>query len=205
MSKKRKKQITKKPSDLKEPFPSSPSSPPKYGLYFRRGGKIKAYIPFLSMYAAKKFLMAALQEFSYKWVDGTSDGMGEAIRDETGLIIEGAGLESILDYKYSKSEEEWELPPPYAHQALHIRSHRPPPAEHLVVPEEPKKPRKERKPREPRPDRSGLISIADIAQELDMKPGEARAILRKSKIEKPSVGWAWSTEDADKIRTVLQA
>lgn len=51
----------------------------------------------------------------------------------------------------------------------------------------------------------GGLTIQDLALEVGCTPGQARAILRKAKVEKPQGGWRWpSSEEAEPIRKLLR-
>lgn len=51
----------------------------------------------------------------------------------------------------------------------------------------------------------GEFTIQDLALEVGCTPGQARAILRKSKTNKPQGGWKWiSSEEAEPIRRILR-
>lgn len=51
----------------------------------------------------------------------------------------------------------------------------------------------------------GGFTIQDLALELGCSPGQARAVLRKSKLEKPSRGWRWSSsEEAEPYRKAVK-
>ena len=60
---------------------------------------------------------------------------------------------------------------------------------------------KEKPVKEPkRPSREGLVSVSSISEGLKISPKEARAALRRAKIEKPEVGWAWSPSEVEDIK-----
>lgn len=60
---------------------------------------------------------------------------------------------------------------------------------------------------EPIPSRrtTGTFTVQDLALELGCTPGQARATLRKSKLEKPQGGWKWSSsEEAEPARKEIK-
>jgi len=76
------------------------------------------------------------------------------------------------------------------------------------VPQEEEKPVKEKKAKAKSPvreARTGLTSVAQIAEELGIVPRVARGYLRAAKIDKPAVGWAGDQAWADMIREALKA
>lgn len=189
---------------LEYAFPSSPRRPPVFGFYFRYQGRTE-YYNFCAKYAAKKFIEMCLDGNEHRWVDGSRLGYGEAIKDSTGLIIEGPGLENIMGYEYNEKETEWALPIPYSTYAKQIRQER-----HSfdgiaasVSNDKPVREKREKREKKPRVAREGLITVADIATSLECDAGEARSILRKANVEKPLAGWAWSTEEAEKIKAII--
>lgn len=206
MARVKKSQTPQKSSGLEEPFPSSPMRPPRYGVYVSYRGELMCYVNFYAKYAAKKFIEECLVGNDYEWVDGGRMGGGEAIEDSTGLLIEGPGLEEVLEYKLNALEEAWELPLPYVHQAKHIRVKKVPLTIKLEeVGSAPKVIEREAKePKKARIDKSGLVTIGAIAEELGIDAGEARKILRSKKVEKPEAGWAWSEDDAEGIKALLK-
>lgn len=190
-------------TELPPAWPSSPMRPPVHGFYFYMNGNFRGYHAFGASYSAKKFIELCLQGNDYEWVDGTRSGDGEAILDSTGLMIEGYGLEEVMDYEYTELEQAWSLTSPHDKEALQIRNRR-----LSLVPsissDNDSAPR-ERKAKKEKVSRDGLITIQQIAGELKLEPSEARAILRKKKIEKPAAGWAWSKDDAEAIKKTLAA
>lgn len=208
MARIKKSKTPQKPaSGLEDPFPSSPMRPPKYGVYVSYRGEFMCYVNFAAKYAAKKFVDLCLSGNDHKWVDGTRSGGGEAIEDSTGLLLEGLGLEEVLDHRLNSLEEAWQLPEPYIKQAQYIRIKRVPMGVKLEerveggakeLPQE-----KPREPKKARIDKSGLITIGSIAEELGIDAGEARKILRNKKVEKPEAGWAWPEDEAEDIKKLL--
>lgn len=69
----------------------------------------------------------------------------------------------------------------------------------------PEKVKKERTKSPVREAREGLVSVAQIAEELNILPRVARGYLRAAKIDKPAVGWAGDEAWADMIREALKA
>lgn len=218
---------------LDYPFPACPSRLPKYGFYLYYEGKFVGYHNFCATYAAKKFVEVCLQGNKYEWVDkppgypGT--GSGECIEDETGLCIDGHRLEEVINYEYTPKEAEWELPFPDNKDAYYIRLRSVPiggsfnpkgvvdgiswdPEENKGIstigsytrPNAEEKPKREKKERKPKVSKDGLVSVGDIATELGCEPGDARAVLRKSKVEKPEAGWCWPKEQVEEIKAIIQ-
>lgn len=178
---------------LKEPFPSSPSRNPIHVLYISKGEKENIQT-FAATYSTKKFVEAILEDD--EWVLETS----QHLKASSGIHIRCSEMKAIMEYKYTPEEKAWELPHPYPREAFAFRHGRLPNAPERA----PERVTAPKKPRVPRASREGLISIGDLAEELNMKPRDARGILRKAKLEKPACGWAWSKEDAEDIRDLIR-
>lgn len=69
--------------------------------------------------------------------------------------------------------------------------------------EKPNRVRKVRKPGVPAPSRDGLVTLAEICEELNIEPRDARKTLR-NKVEKPDSGWCWTPDEAKKIKAMLK-
>ena len=203
MARVKKTKTPQKSSGLEDPFPSSPMRSPRYGVYVSYRGEFRCYINFYARYAMKKFVEACLNGNDYKWVDGTRSGGGEAIEDSTGLLLEGPGLEDVINHEMNSLEEAWQLPEPYVRQAQYIRIRQVPVS--IKLEEVSNSPQKAviKEPKKARVDKSGLITIGSIAEELGIDAGEARKILRSKKVEKPEAGWAWSEDEVDSIKKLL--
>jgi hypothetical protein len=172
---------------LPEPFPSSPTRPPKFGLT-----AANHHFTFCQLYALHKFVAVLLEGRTYKWLDERT------ILTDDGIRLKG-DLELALEYQPKGKETEWEIPTPYHEQICRIRGvlpDQPPPQ-----PETTPKSKSERKPRAaPEGD---LVTLAQLAEELRKKPADLRKKLRSAQEEKPAHGWAWPAEDLEKIRRLL--
>lgn len=206
MAKKQKVSLKPTSNGLPEPFPAAPYRVGKHCLYINKGERMMVQI-FAADYSARKFLDILLADDE---LGLTKDIFGNpnTIQTSSGISVRCHDIQRLIDYEYSASEAEWELPEPYLSQALRFRSdsyHRPQPKVVSDNTDKPARVPREKKEKSPRPARDGLISIADIAEELKMEPREARGILRKAKIEKPDAGWAWSKNEVDTIKKLLQS
>ena len=47
------------------------------------------------------------------------------------------------------------------------------------------------------------VPLKKLCAEIDLEPKDARAILRKAKVEKPGGRWEWTKEDAENIKAIL--
>jgi len=194
----------RKISTLPDPHPSPPARCGKYVLYINKGEDKAWAIIWMEAYAAKKFVEACLGDHPYKLESANFLKAANGVtirtdpRDKDGKAYT---IRGILAHRYTKLEQEWELTQPSARTAYIICHGKPPNEPKLKVVREPK-PKRERVPRA---SREGLTTIQDLAAELDMKPRDARAKLRKAKIPKPDAGWAWADDDLEDIKTILRA
>lgn len=202
---------------MEQPYPSSPSVPPKYCLYMRyphdapEGEARLLIVNFYGTYAAKKTLEAVIGDDEYKWKMSNKStmlrGNPDTIITSRGVKIrEPSALDEIIEYEYTREEEAWEVPPeklrtirsflrPYPDEAI--------PSENGKHEEEPL--RRDRAERTPRPSREGLVNISEICERLRLEPRNARAILRKAQIAKPEQGWAWPADEAAKIEAEIKS
>ena len=170
---------------LPEPFPSSPSRPPRFGL--RVGNH---HFPLCQLYALHKFVAVLLEGQTYKWLDE------QTILTDSGMRLKG-DLELALEYQPKGKESEWEIPSPYHEQICRIKG---------VLPEEGPEPAQEETPRPKKERRSapdGLTTLAQLAEELGKKPGDLRKKLRTAKEVKPAHGWSWASEEIERIKKLL--
>lgn len=199
---------------LPEPFPSSPTRPPKYGIKFIRGREVVAHINFCELYAGHRILTTILEDTPYKW---ESDNEIEA--DLQHLLIRGDQkdlLTLLMEYEPSSLQQAWELPFPYPAMIRAIRRNNyVPPVTHFAdtlsntapaqleptssprsTIERPKKQRAERT--------AGAVTISEIAKQMNIEPSHARAALRKAGVEKSSSGWEWQSDMVPSIKKKIE-
>lgn len=194
-------------SQLKVPqwYPSAPRYPGKYEIR-ARDGSADFLVIFAAPFAAKKFIEAILNGDSPRW---KSDREIELSAGDIEIRIESKLLEEIMEYEYTEAEDQWELPQPYSNYARQLRGgryieqSREKPAK--KAPGGPKNaPEPVKRSKTPAKasgaSRSNLVSAIAIAAELKLKPQKLRAILRELQLPKPAVGWAWPSEEAEKIK-----
>lgn len=185
---------------LDPPFPSPPQRPPKYSIYFHQGNSLKYVGTFAAKYSAKKFLNVVVGDNDIRW-----NNSNQFTSTEVTVKCEGY-LEDLMEYELKPAEEQWELPEPFASEARYLNTGRhapkvaPSPPPH---PNEKVSPPKEGTNRRAQVSRDGLIPLATICAEIKVDPREARQILRKS-MDKPTAGWAFSPDEAKKIKGLLK-
>lgn len=181
---------------LEQAWSSSPTRPPRYVLkcYNHETGKLYLVNSY-ALYAARKIFDAVVG--AKNW---TRTGNKVECHD---IDIVSDEMEKIATYEYKPQEKAWDLPLPYPHdinQFLHgPRVTRERDDEGKAAPLPPPVPKEAKK----KIDRSNKITVQEICDELKMLPRDARAILRKAKVEKPLGGWIGDSKWAADIKTIL--
>lgn len=209
---------------LEEPFPSCPTRQPKYGIYCsypagaEAGNSRKFYANFCGLYAAKHFVNEMLGfggweerpfevKLGYKFLTIIWGDNEVELR-----CPQDGAWDEILNYEFTAAEAAWQLPDHLKNACARIRS-APPERDEIVVDEETGKivipPKKEKPKKEPKPekvkiDKSGLVSVGDIAEQMDIEARDARGALRKAKMEKPTGGWLFPPDKVEEIKKVIK-
>jgi hypothetical protein len=183
---------------LADPFPHPPQKAGKYQVRIFRDKDLKALLIFAACYAARHFVDLCLKD--QKW-DYVGDHRLEA--DDGHILIWSEQLHEIMDHKMTQEEAAWELPRPYPNYAHMVLDGTWSDSKEVKAEPEPHPAPATKHEKTPKSSRDGLISIGQIATELRLDPREARAILRKKNIEKPTAGWAWSEEEVLAIKKLL--
>lgn len=203
-------------SDHQDAFPSSPIRPPIIGIYITNDDKeVLNYVSFSKEYAAAAFIQDCVERH------GKPDAVksihahlhGDAPHDllfESGWRLSTRqnsltnDLPGLLKYKFTSKEAEFTIPENIAlrYKILGGTADKP-------IEDDPAGEVKQQSTtrlassarRTPRPE--GLIPLADLTND----PGEARKLLRKAKMDKPSHGWAWPKDHPDlaKVKKLLAA
>lgn len=186
---------------LKHAFASSPTRPPILGFSIRHEDDRFQHVNFAAEYSALHFLNALLEDAKFKWVSDWEIEVQEPFF--FWIKSDGVSLDTLMEYKFTKEEAEWELPQPYPQLARQIRRGKAPTAEHeLITSKEPvkiapaSKPARQERPKAavkaPKPSAEGLITIGDVAAEYGFDAKQARGIMRQANITKPDHGrWEW--------------
>lgn len=195
-----------KRSRLPEPFPSSPIRPPRFVLYCTNHENERQYIVnAYSLYAARKLFDTLVGENEIE----PSPLDPDRTMTFGDIDIKSDQMDQILAHVYTKDEEEWVLPSPYPGDIdafLHGRRM----SKRLDGEEGPKRvngtgdnPQQVKREAKPKIDRTGKITVQQLAEEIGIDPRDARAALRKAKIEKPAGGWLGDEAWAKDIKEVL--
>lgn len=194
---------------MDHPFPASPTRNPRFGLKFINAEDERlAFHNFYGRFAAKRFLDAVISGDTYTWLD-----------DDTILIagrikVQGerkTDLEAIIEHEDNKLERQWEMAAPYPQFAMSIRGGRPQeeddnPVRRKIEPaiERPTRAKAPSRHRSRKAPPAGLVTVAQLADELGITSREARQRLRKANIAKPDGGWQWPADAAVKIKELLK-
>lgn len=192
---------------LEEAWPSSPVRNPRYVLYcYNHENERRWIVNSYGLYAIRKIFDALVGD------NEVAPSPLDPDRTVTfgDIDVRSEQLDAILNHQYSKAEEAWELPVPYPNdieQFLRGRRMGTGVKETDKGDDEYKKARrggKVPKPVKERIDRTGLITVQKICDDIKMEPRDARAALRKAKIEKPSGGWLGDAAWAKEITEILK-
>lgn len=211
----RKQRVSKSPSDtdeaprstkLEEAWSSAPTRNPRYVLYCTNHENDRVWVVnSYGCYAIRKIFDAL--------IEGQEVEPSPLDPDRTmtfgDIDIKSDQMDKILAHVYTPAEEEWELPRPYPDNiAAFLSGGRITKAlqgETTKVTKEGKVERVPKEPKKPSIDRSKFITVQSLAEEEGIDPRDARAALRKAKVEKPEGGWLGDEAWAKGIRTILQA
>lgn len=155
------------------------------------------------LWQAKRFLDLLLDAEQWEWDTKRIVASQPQLITGHGLKVRGDTLERIVAHEYTKDELQLMLSDAEERRARQIMLAMPDPDEvHEAIAQE-RSERKARKETTAKIDRSGKVTISEIAEELDMEPKDARAILRALKIEKPLGGWLFDPAEVDTIKEQL--
>lgn len=218
----RRKRRSRRTDERLSPFPHHPRKPGIYVLYIDWPEKDQScvYI-YAEAFGAKRHLDILLEGLDFT-VAKDDDLVGliddkRWLRAENGIRIRCRLLQDILDHVDSPEEAEWQF------ETRHVRAieafrygEARTPQEDIDQPKETpqesakkarrakrRKAKREASPRAPRETPDGMITVATIAESLNILPREARARLRKAKVTKPDAGWIWPLGEADEIKALI--
>jgi len=182
-----------------EPYPSSPTRPPRYNVWLKYGegfGKMQVH-NWCTDWAAWKCLEIVINGRGFSKMD-TDIGVWYVTDDNELMfkVVEPTG-DNLIE---RKPQNSWV---PGGNTMSQLQA-----VAGIIKPDEPKpddtRAANKSKTRTRAPvSRDGLVSIGDICADLGMNPRDARKILR-GKVEKPDAGWCWPTDEADAIKKLLK-
>lgn len=193
-------------------FPSAPNTLAEHQLIFRYGEDQRKFNLqlFGSTYSARKMLDAVIGDDKIKWLSPKI--LSVTTKDGPPVFITSDTLEELMEHEYTPAEEEWELPRPHSDYARWVRTGV---VESLIqmagetiggTVTDKGQPGKAQSETDGSPTRKrtrskgeGMVSAADLAQQLNMVPRVFRGHLRSLGIPKPGTGWVWPQDKADEI------
>ena len=179
---------------LKPWMPSSPKVPPKYNMdVYTKNGSIRG-MGALELYPFAWLFNELTEGEELKWTSETSVTLSNGTR------ITSDYLEEIAEYTMKGDEKLWSPPSPYLEQ-WHKLKHGEAPPRQTPAKTTGDKPAKERPERPTKERPANGVTIQEIAAELNIEPGKARAMLRKANEPKP---YAWSPDDVPRIKKLLK-
>jgi len=150
--------------------------------------------PFYTIWGARKYLELIIQD------DDFTLETDKTLRTESGIVVREDHLKEIIEYKYTQEQANVDVPWPLTTYAANFRLGR------QIAETVAQSKRETREVKRARKE-AGMMSVGDIAEELNMDPKEARIILRslvkQEKLVKPDVGWNWMPEEAGKIKQLI--
>ena len=212
---------------LKPHAPSSPQRNPVCHFYFQArnpdGDPTFFFtIGYAALYAGHHFitqLLESLEDCESHWLSNTELLITHTPTLST-LLCRGE-LEDAIEYQPTKEESQWTIPLPdqqALRRAIMFWSHSPtsttddkPTSSTENAPSAGKTSKPTSAPKRHKttkaPAQSDQITVAQIAESLNIQPNKARNILRKADISKPTQGWTFNTNDpqVNVIRKLLQA
>lgn len=204
---------------LKPHAPSSPYRNPVCHFYFQARNPDGEHtffftIGYAALYAGHHFitqLLETIEDCETHWLDNDQLLITHTPTLST-LLIKGE-LEDAIEYQPTKEEASWTIPHPDTNslrRAIMFWSHSPT----STIEEKPTSSVEKPKPQAPKrhkttkaPAQSDQITVAQIAEQLNIAPNKARNTLRKANISKPTNGWTFNTNDpmVQTITKLLQA
>lgn len=180
-------------SGLEPPWPSAPRRNARYVIHcFNHLNGRRYIVNSYACYAIKKVVDQLLdgQEYERSPLNKHTICFGE-------IDIKSEQIDEILDHEYTVAEEAFELPAPYPNDIARFLHGVVATATSKTPVAAPKGPRQ-------KIDRTGKTSIQDLCAEIGVEPRDARAALRKAKIEKPPGGWLFTPEQIDDIKKIIK-
>ena len=187
---------------LEVAYPSSPARPPTINLWIKFGEDFSMLQihAFGARWAALKSLQIALKDREYLEPDDM--GWYETEDGELRFRLQG-DVEGLID-ELEEFDTDWMPPQPHLNDLL--RASGAEVVRHDTTTPDADRPNRVKKVRKPGAapiSRDGLITLAEICEELNIEPRDARKTLR-NKVEKPDAGWAWEAAEAAKVKAILK-
>ena len=179
--------------------PSNPTRPTKHHLYFTvyadGDPAVINTIGYAESYAAARFVQTVTQDRKLHWI---SDDTLEIRENDKILQIKEHRLEDLMEYTFTKEEAEWKIPETgLLYRVMHFSDEttRPSSPTPTSEPEERPKTTSPKRHKTQKAPSAGQITVAQLAESLNIAPNKARNALRKANIAKPANGWTFDAND----------
>lgn len=192
---------------LKPPYPSSPQRPPIEHLKFtitNNDEETETFFitkAFAASYAAHHWLDQITQDRKLVW---HNENYFTITEDNTTLHVRGDHLEDMIEYQPTAEEQQYIPQPPDSHHLYRVKhfdtiAPQPTPTPPVQTEEKPvsvsyKAPKRHKSTKLPS---DGYITVAQMANDLNLQPNKARNILRKANIKKPPNGWTYKIDSPE--------
>ncbi len=158
----------------------------EYVLYCDKDGK-DSVVGFQHCFQATHFIEALIDNDDYDYIDKDKD----IIVTDSGVTIRCDRLKDIIEHEFTIREMCWILSPLFLMQIHYLlygeRSDESPPI------------LGRKSPKISKSQRGNYLGIKPLAAKLGVTPQICRGMLRKSSIEKPSIGWLWKPDEIDNV------
>jgi hypothetical protein len=209
-------QLNHRPIDmtpkLEPAFPSNPTRPTKYHVHVVDQSTNQRFsMGFYSLYAAHIWVEQFIREIDdkVKWRDEQTFICGT-------YLFKEEHLEKIIEYTPRSHESEWQMGDHEFAKILQFLGKGRARANDDNEPQEKQSAKlrvqsrgaltdnQAKRESKPKASKEGLVTVQMIAVALKIDPRDARAALRKLKIEKPDAGWAWPQAEAKKVQEQIK-
>lgn len=179
---------------------SSPQKPPRHGIQVS-GEDFFYHFATRTAYAAHHILN---QLTAHGKTNQTSPTTMTVTTDYAEITIRSDSLEDLIEYQPTSQESTWT---PQAPLSSHLRKinraltssasdYTEQQSNVTTSPKQVSEPKQQFYPRhKAQKHHKDMITVAEIAQSLNVQPNKARNILRKASIQKPQQGWVFSPDD----------
>lgn len=202
------------------PYPQRPHRPGIYVLYIDwKDRDISGVSIYSAAFGARKHLDILLQGLEREVI--TEESLIGLIDDKqvlvasNGIRIRCSRLQEVLDHVYSPEEEAWQMETRHVRDIERFRygeaqtdKDETPSDDIRTLNKKARRSKRRKEKSSARPKKSrevpaGTVTVAMIAESLNIAPREARARLRKSEVTKPDSGWQWPEDEAKEIEELI--
>lgn len=171
---------------------------------------------FAALYAAKHFVDLLCKGADVTWAVGPSK-FDKLFSTFVGVKVESEHLREIYEYEPTELEAGWRderlnhsiaslvHAPVHENMKLEGEDETSDEPRAITKREKSNRTRQADPNKKPRADTTGMVSANKIADELGVHGREVRAVLRAMKEKKPDHGWAWTVDEANKMRDKIKA